>query len=74
MNFDWQKVGPKNQKNQKKRSAETTDTKRNQPSRGKGCPPLNVGVNLPPRTLLRQAARETIFFDVVFVFIFVMFL
>ena len=72
MNFDWQKVGPKNQKNQKRSSAETAGVKRGKPSRGQGGPPLNVGVNLPPPSVHARAGRETLFFSVVFVFVFVM--
>jgi hypothetical protein len=45
---------------------------RNHPRLVAGGPPLNVGVNLHPRTLAGQAARETLFFYVVFVFVFVM--
>ena len=37
-----------------------------------GGPPLNVGVNLPTRPSLGQAASETLFFYVFFVFVFVM--
>ena len=44
MFFDWPKVGPPNQTNQKNNSAETSGTKRGKPSRGPGgSPPILVG-------------------------------
>jgi hypothetical protein len=57
MNFDWQKVGPKKQKNQKRRSAETTDCKRNQPSQGQGGPPLLWQLALPYRPAMHPEPR-----------------
>ena len=46
--------------------------KRVESSRGQGGPPLNVGVNLPTRPSVGQAAPGTLFFYVCLVFVFVM--
>ena len=44
MFFGWLKVGPPNQTNQKTKSAETTETKRHQPSRVQGLPTRRRGL------------------------------